>query len=170
MLPRIGVFHGLLAGFLGMMYLTILYTINHNYFIGLEWLGAWVIILGFMVGAAIRQRSEVGGYIGFRLLVRPVFLTFVISIGILLIYRDFMMGFYDTGLQENLRQLELRTHQQMNMGLDSLEFQKIEQGILKGDYRPFPIQTFRLYIYYIIFGFVLSALITMMFSREKPEI
>jgi hypothetical protein len=170
MLPRIGVFHGLLAGFLGMMYLTILYTLNRNYFLGGEWFGIWLIIVLFMLASASRQRKAMGGYIDFKLLLKPIFLTFIISMGMLLLYGDFMVGFFDIRLQEDIRQINLETHKQINIKMDSLEFKKLENEILHYNYGPRLVETFWLYMGYIIIGFIISAIIAASFSREKPEI
>lgn len=159
--------YGLMGGFFGTSFLTLLYVISPSLLIGIWRNGTWLVLAGFMSLTIAKDRAILGGFISFRAAVSTAFATFVIGLVILILYNYFMFKFYDKSLVEIIRQTYVDFQVAHYDGSNPLKQEQELKNLKVMDLSPKLFDTGNLL--YFILGFVISALLAAIFKREKPS-
>ena len=163
-------FSGLISGLLVCLYLFLLYQLDKNLlFSGYEKL-FWVFTSFFMIFSIQYQRKHFfEHFIGFRDALKIVFRIFIISFILKFVFVYLLFNFIDNELIQISKQQAIDIFiQYKNPEIPDHLFKEQVAAFSKGNFAPtfFEIGLF----FEIMAGFILSALISFIYKREKPSL
>lgn len=175
-LKGVGLQYGLIAGVVAIVYSLVRYMINIDLYIGIGWVMAtYVLIIGFMVAAAIAARKLLGGAISFKQALQATFLTSVISLVLWGLFTWVMSNYVDENINKysKAKAMEFNEWIMEKSGANEEQIEAQLDEIDKQDFsQNFP--QFMLGIAgQIVIGFfyavIISGVFHLAFNKRKPE-
>jgi hypothetical protein len=163
------VLFGFLGGFAAMALLASLYVTNKEFLLAGYEKFTWLLIIGAMSVAVIRQRSEEEyQFIGFYEAMKTAFQTFMLAYLIKFLFTYVLFNFIDPSLLEIAKEkaVEIFIAHKNPEETEKIFEQRLE-AFKDGYFGP---SLFEIGLMLeIIVGFVFSAIIAFFLKREKPE-
>ena len=163
------VLFGLLGGFASMALLASLYVTNKEFLLAGYEKFTWLLILGAMIIAVIRERgSEEHQFIGFYEAMRAAFQTFILAYLVKFAFTYILFNFIDPALLDIAKEkaVEIFIAHKNPEETEKIFEQRLE-AFKDGYFGP---SLFEIGLMLeIIVGFVVSAAVAFFLKREKPE-
>ncbi len=165
---QIGVTNGIIIGFLLVILYLGLYMFKPDMFFN-SWIamGFFVVILLFMVKAALENRKGLGGYASFKQTLQPAFVTFLVAQLISTIFNYVLYNYIDPSLVEALKQYTVDFTRNMFEGMMSeAELEQQIETVKQQDYTVTFGSSLLGFLWMSVVGFVLAAIVAA-FTRKK---
>ena len=168
-----GVFNGVLMGVALIIYTLVTYLIDPS--LMFKWWLALIVGIAiyviFMSRAGIATRTDLGGYISWKQALTPTFLTFVVGALIASIFNYILYAFIDPSLTDQMLDYTMETTENMmrrfgaaDSDIEDALAQVEERGVSMG-----PLDILKQYVFSLILGFIIAAIISAVIKRTKPE-
>ncbi|NLR62848.1 DUF4199 domain-containing protein [Chitinophaga varians] len=130
-----------------------------------------VLLIIFAVLAGRERKKQVGKYIGFKTVIRPVYTTFVLSMLMVTVYQFVLYKYIDPSLSAALKADTLvsteRTMRYLKAPQDIID-QQLE-GIKAADFSVSIAKSFLDYLKVLIFYFGIAAIVSLFLRKKAPE-
>ncbi len=156
---------GIISGVLGIIAYLILY--RNNIHLLFQWVGfmSFVTVIPFMVASGIHARIQLqASQVSFKTLLQPIFLTFIIFLGFLIIFQYLMYNAIDTTIAEQFKNYYIE-QQREQMQAEGMTERKIKHSIIaleKGDWGLGLANSLKQFIGFLIPGFFISVFISLL--------
>ncbi len=145
------------------------YLIGPKFYIqGGSWIGLVALIV-ILVMAGKEERTKLGGFANFQELLRPIFMTYIITAVASTILQVIMYKVVDPGLADLTKQISLESLQKMKgmLGEEGYEsaLEEMEKQDCGGSVRQYIVGL----AMNLLIGFGVSALISAIIKRTRPE-
>lgn len=134
--------------------------------------GSWVgliVLISILVMAGKEERAKMGGYISFQEVLKPIFMTYIITAVASTIMQILMYKVVDPGLADLTKEITMEGLQKMKGVLGEEGFEAAMEEMEKQDFGG----SIRQYVVglatNILIGFGISALIAYFLKRKNPE-
>ncbi|WP_212003490.1 DUF4199 domain-containing protein [Chitinophaga sp. HK235] len=130
-----------------------------------------VLFIVFGVLAGKERKKQIGGYIGFKELIKPVFTTFVIGLLMVSVYQFILYKLIDPHLSETLKEHTLGMTERIltRMKAPQEEIDKQLDSINATDFSVTIAKSLMDYLKSVTFYFAISAIISLILRKKAPE-
>lgn len=129
------------------------------------------LLIIFAVLAGRERKKQVGPYIGFKTVIKPVYTTFILSMLMVTVYQFVLYKYIDPSLSAAMKADTLafteRTMRSLNAPQDIID-QQVE-SIKATDFTVSFTKSFLDYLRIVIFYFAVAAIIALVLRKKAPE-
>jgi hypothetical protein len=164
-----GLWFGLIAGLVMVIYTLCLYLAGVDYFLGkIAWLG-YILIITMAVWAGLRQKKANGGFLAFGEALKVVFMVFALGFLMQTLFSYVLFNYIDTGFRDALTQATLQKTEEFMKAFGATD-QQIDKAMSeagKKDNYSFGNVLLGYGIWCIVF-FIVSLIIAAIIKKKKP--
>nr|WP_295870948.1 DUF4199 domain-containing protein [uncultured Chitinophaga sp.] len=130
-----------------------------------------ILLIVFAILAGKERKRQVGPYVGFKTMIKPVYTTFIISTLMITVYQFVLYKYIDPDLSEAFKQHTLATTERVlrSFGAPQDQLESQLDSINGTDFSVSFSKSFLDYLRNVIFYFAVSAIIALILRKKAPE-
>lgn len=167
-----GISNGLILGGVSVAISLLFYVISQDLFFNwwLQILLSLAITIFFTTRAGLMTRRDLNGFITFSQAIKPTFTAIAIGMLITSLFNYVLYNFIDPDLAVALRDktLEVTENMMRSFGAPEDQLDNAMAEIEKQNFMPTIGKTLQQYLFALIIGFVIAAIISLIIKRNPP--